>query len=87
MLWRFVDLDVADGVLTYVIVCSGSVGILGRCDNEKWRRRKKALRVFIVFEERWLLGSAWLIFVVLEVRMYVFQLVVRCILLWCVGWV
>ena len=38
MLWWFVDLDVANGVLTNVIVCGGGVGILGRCDNEKWRK-------------------------------------------------
>ena len=49
----------AYGVLTSMIVCGGGVGILGRCNNEKWRGRKKTLRVFvIIFEERWLLGSA-----------------------------
>ena len=57
-MWRFVVVDVAYGVLTSVIVCGGGVGILGRCDNEKWWGRKKALRVFVIFEERWLLGSA-----------------------------
>ena len=87
MLWRVVDLDVANGMVTIVIVCGGGVGILGSCDNEKWRKKKKALRVFTVFEERWLLGSAWFIFFILEVRIHVFQLIVSCILLWCVGWV
>ena len=33
MLWRVVEFDEANGVVTIVIVCGGGVGILGSCDN------------------------------------------------------
>ena len=35
MLWRVVDLDEANGMVTIVIVCGGVVGMLGSCNNGK----------------------------------------------------